>query len=71
MRGIKEPASNTSGFGEAKLAYAKALTKRMRRREDSNLRCPFGHTAFRVRPIQPLWHVSKINYYYPNKKSGI
>ena len=29
-----------------------------RRREDSNLRYPYGYTAFRVRPIQPLWHVS-------------
>ena len=30
-----------------------------RRREDSNLRYPKGYTAFRVRPIQPLWHISK------------
>ena len=30
----------------------------LRKREDSNLRYPCGHTAFRVRPIQPLWHAS-------------
>ena len=30
----------------------------LRKREDSNLRYPCGYTAFRVRPIQPLWHAS-------------
>ena len=31
-----------------------------RKREDSNLRCRFRHTAFRVRPIRPLWHASNV-----------
>ena len=35
-----------------------------RKREDSNLRCPCGHTCFRDRPNQPLWHASVI--YFPN-----
>ena len=29
-----------------------------RRREDSGLRYHFWRTAFRVRPIRPLWHAS-------------
>src|SRR3989344_1320114 len=29
-----------------------------RKWEDSNLRYRFRYTAFRVRPIQPLWHTS-------------
>ena len=33
-------------------------TRFMRKREDSNPRYPYGYTAFRVRPIQPLWHAS-------------
>ena len=40
-----------------------------RRREDSNPRYRFRYTAFRVRPIQPLWHASinpsPIHPYYP------
>src|SRR5208282_4700905 len=32
-----------------------------RKREDSNLRSRFQLTAFRVRPIRPLWHASALN----------
>src|SRR3989344_4836554 len=31
-----------------------------RRWKDSNLRNPYGFTAFRVRPIRPLWHISAL-----------
>ena len=38
-----------------------------RKREDSNLRYHFWYTAFRVRPIQPLWHASRKS---PRKESN-
>lgn len=31
----------------------------LRRKRDSNPRYRYQYTAFRVRPIQPLWHSSK------------
>ena len=41
----------------AKLAFALAgFGERRRRRRDSNPRHSCQYTAFRVRPIQPLWH---------------
>ena len=36
-----------------------ALRKEWRRGRDSNPRYPCGHTGFRNRPIQPLWHLSE------------
>ena len=34
----------------------------LRRGWDSNPRYPFRHTAFRVRPVRPLWHPSRLHY---------
>ena len=39
-------------------ALSGASVRTLRRGRDSNSRCPFGHTGFRDRPIQPLWHPS-------------
>jgi hypothetical protein len=39
-------ASNLKNFNFEKLRWEK----------DLNPRYPFGYTAFRVRPIRPLWH---------------
>ena len=45
--------------GEATIAQNPNF-ENWRKREDSNLRCSFEHTAFRERPIQPLWHASSV-----------
>ncbi len=41
-------------------AYSGLRNPDWRKREDSNLRCSCEHTAFRERPIQPLWHASSV-----------
>ena len=45
------------------------MMKFLRKREDSNLRSRFRLTAFRVRPIQPLWHASLMVLLSPRKES--
>src|SRR3989344_3067531 len=42
----------------AAVSYDFTKSENWRRREGSNLRYPFGHTAFRVRRIRPLCHAS-------------
>ena len=55
----KEGKNTTAGvFWAEAVSYDFTKSENWRRREDSNLRYPFGHTAFRVRRIRPLCHAS-------------
>lgn len=42
----------------ADLLGVKSIHNTWRREEDSNLRYPFGYSAFRVHPVHPLRHLA-------------